>query len=312
MAKKYFCLIAIVFFTINAYAQHRIEFSQYMLNLNTTNPAAAGHNDMINVFGTFRSQHSGFEGAPITYDISADVGFNIGSTKHGAYAGFYDNRVGVFRYQEVSIGYAYRFPIADGALSGGFNVDFNTVSYDTERLHEVESDYHSSGDPVIAQTEGNDFHVDLNVGFLYHNPHWWAGISLRNILTPDYELGTNTFYEKTMNLFFMGGYHFKFNNPLYRLNVSGMIDTDFISWSGVMNANIEYKERYWGGLGYRIDGAVIFMAGIKVFNGLVIGYSFDLPTSSLIRSAGNHEVVLSYSFTIDKANKNKYKSIRFL
>jgi hypothetical protein len=54
------------------------------------------------------------------------------------------------------------------------------------------------------------------------------------------------------------------------------------------------------------------MAGIKVFNGLTIGYSFDLPTSALVKSAGNHEVVLSYSFTIDKANKNKYKSIRFL
>ncbi|MBP5318052.1 MAG: PorP/SprF family type IX secretion system membrane protein [Paludibacteraceae bacterium] len=312
MVKKYLTLIAVGLFTVSAFAQYRIEFSQYMLNLNTINPAAAGNNDMINVFGTLRSQHSGFDGAPLTYDISADLGFKIGSTKHGAYVGFYDNRVGLFRYQEVSIGYAYRLPLFDGHLSGGLHVDFNTVSYDTERLHEVESDYHSSGDPVIAQTNGNDFHIDLNVGFLYKSPRWWAGVTLRNILTPEYELGTNTFYKKTMNFYTMGGYNFKFANPLYLLKVSAVVNTDFISWSGIANANIEYKERYWGGIGYRIDGAVVFMAGLKVFNGLVIGYSFDLPTSALIKSAGNHEVVLSYSFTFDRANKNKYKSIRFL
>ena len=51
-------------------AQQNIIFSQYGLNLNTYNPAAAGCNEMINVFGTFRSQYAGLEGAPITYDVS--------------------------------------------------------------------------------------------------------------------------------------------------------------------------------------------------------------------------------------------------
>ena len=296
-------------------AQQAIMFSQYMNNLIPSNPAAVGHNDMINVGGSFRSQYAGFEGAPIVYNVGADIGFNIAKTKHGAGINFYDNTVGLFRFQDVNLDYAYRIPIKDGYLSAGISVNFTTVSYDTERLHTVDSEYHSPDDPSIAQANGNDFKMDLGAGVLFKNKTWFAGISLLNILAPQYRLSNTSetnLFDKSRNLIILGGYNISFTNPLYKLKVSAAINTDFASWSGIANANLEYKERYWGGLGYRIDGAVIFMVGIRVLNGLNIAYSFDLPTSSLINSAGSHEVSLSYSFNIDLAKKNKYKSIRYL
>ena len=296
-------------------AQQAIMFSQYMNNLIPSNPAAVGHNDMINVGGSFRSQYAGFEGAPIVYNVGADIGFNIAKTKHGAGINFYDNTVGLFRFQDVNLDYAYRIPIKDGYLSAGISVNFTTVSYDTERLHTVDSEYHSPDDPSIAQANGNDFKMDLGAGVLFKNKTWFAGISLLNILAPQYRLSNTSetnLFDKSRNLIILGGYNISFTNPLYKLKVSAAINTDFASWSGIANANLEYKERYWGGLGYRIDGAVIFMVGIRVLNGLNIAYSFDLPTSSLINSAGSHEVSLSYSFNIDLSKKNKYKSIRYL
>ena len=296
-------------------AQQAIMFSQYMNNLIPSNPAAAGHNDMINVGGSFRSQYAGFEGAPIVYNVGADIGFNIAKTKHGAGINFYDNTVGLFRFQDVNLDYAYRIPIKDGYLSAGISVNFTTVSYDTERLHTVDSEYHSPDDPSIAQANGNDFKMDLGAGVLFKNKTWFAGISLLNILAPQYRLSNTSetnLFDKSRNLIILGGYNISFTNPLYKLKVSAAINTDFVSWSGIANANLEYKERYWGGLGYRIDGAVVFMAGIRVLDGLNIAYSFDLPTSSLINSAGSHEISLSYSFNIDLAKKNKYKSIRYL
>jgi type IX secretion system PorP/SprF family membrane protein len=296
-------------------AQQAIMFSQYMNNLIPSNPAAVGHNDMINVGGSFRSQYAGFEGAPIVYNVGADIGFNIAKTKHGAGINFYDNTVGLFRFQDVNLDYAYRIPIKDGYLSAGISINFTTVSYDTERLHTVDSEYHSPDDPSIAQANGNDFKMDLGAGVLFKNKTWFAGISLLNILAPQYRLSNTSetnLFDKSRNLIILGGYNISFTNPLYKLKVSAAINTDFASWSGIANANLEYKERYWGGLGYRIDGAVIFMVGIRVLNGLNIAYSFDLPTSSLINSAGSHEVSLSYSFNIDLSKKNKYKSIRYL
>lgn len=286
-----------------------------MNNLNLCNPAAVGNNDMINVGGTFRSQYAGFEGAPIVYNVGVDMGFSIAKTKHGAGLNFYDNTVGLFRFQDVNLNYAYRIPIQDGYLSAGVTVNFTTVSYDTERLHTVDSEYHSSDDPSIAQANGNDFKMDLGVGILFKNKTWFAGVSLLNVLAPKYSLSTSSesnMFDKSRNLFFIGGYNISFINPLYKMKLSAAINTDFVTWSGVINANLEYKEKYWGGIGYRVDGAVVFMAGIKVLNGLNIAYSFDLQTSSLIRSAGSHEVSISYSFNIDLSKKNKYKSIRYL
>ncbi|MBQ2025412.1 MAG: PorP/SprF family type IX secretion system membrane protein [Paludibacteraceae bacterium] len=315
MKKKLVSLVILVLGTTFAYAQQDILFSQYMNNMISCNPAAVGYNDMINVGGTFRSQYTGFEGSPITYNVGADIGFNIAQTKHGAGVQFYDNTIGLFRFQDVNVNYAYRIFIKDGYLSGGVAIKFTTVSLDTERLHTIDSDYHNSNDPTIASSSGNDFKMDLSVGFQYRNKTWFAGVSLLNILAPEYQLNesnSNSLFNKTLNLFFLGGYNISFVNPLYKLKLSAAVNTDFISWSGIVNANLEYNEKYWGGIGYRIDGAVVFMAGIKVLNGLEIAYSFDLPTSKLIKSAGVHEVSLSYSFNLDFAKKNNYKSIRYL
>ncbi len=286
-----------------------------MNNMTVFNPAAVGQNDMINVGGVFRSQFAGFEGAPMTYNVGADMGFSIGKTKHGAGISFYDNTAGLFRFQDVNLDYAYRIPIKDGFLSAGVSINFTTVSYDTERLHTVESDYHSSDDPAIASANGNDFKMDLGVGIQYYNKTWFAGIALLNALAPQYQLSTNStnsMFDKTRNLIFVGGYNISLTNPLYKVKTAAMIHTDFATWGGSINANLEYNERYWGGIGYRIDSAIVFMVGLRVLDGLNIAYSFDLYTSDMIRSAGGHEISLSYSFNIDVSKKNNYKSIRYL
>lgn len=303
--------IFVVLTTLNLYAQQSIEFSQYTLNQKESNPAFVGSNDMINILGTFRSQYAGFENAPITYYVSADYGFNIAKTKHGAGLAFYDNISGVYRYQDINLMYAYRLGLKTGYLSMGLVIDFTTTSIDKDKVKNIDSDYHQSSDPALSGA-CNDFKVDLGVGVAYYNQKWYAGISLLNILQPKYQLTDKIYFKRTMNMKINGGYNFSFNNPLYRLKTFARINTDFVTWGGQIGANLEYKESYWGGLAYRIDGAVVFTVGVKVLNGLVIGYSFDLPTSQLIKSAGCHEILISYSFNIDLSKKNKQKSIRYL
>lgn len=293
--------------------QQSIEFSQYTLNLKASNPAAVGANDMINVLGTFRSQYAGFENAPITYYVSADIGFNIKKTKHGAGLAFYDNIAGLYRYQDVNLMYAYRIPIKDGHLACGILVDFSTTSVDKDKanISNIKSEYHDSSDPALSGAL-NDFKMDLGAGVSFICPKWYAGISLFNILQPKYQITEKLSFKRKMNLKFLGGYNISFNNPLYKLKTYAIVNTDFVTATGQIGANLEYKESYWGGLAYRINGAVVFMAGVRVLNGLVIGYSFDLPTSNLIKSAGCHEILISYSFNVDLSKKNKYKSIRYL
>ena len=77
---------------------------------------------------------------------------------------------------------------------------------------------------------------------------------------------------------------------------------------------MEYKQRFRGGLGMRLQDAVIVMLGMDIISGLSIGYAYELPTSKIIMgSSGSHELYLSYGFNILRQKKNsKYKSIRIL
>ena len=70
-------------------------------------------------------------------------------------------------------------------------------------------------------------------------------------------------------------------------------------------------------MGYRLGGSsIIAMAGVDLFNGVKIGYSFDYTCNSLrsyITGGGSHEVVVSCCFNLVKEKVvKKYKSVRFL
>jgi hypothetical protein len=40
----------------------------------------------------------------------------------------------------------------------------------------------------------------------------------------------------------------------------------------------------WGGLFYRFGAAMVGMAGIELFNGINVSYSYDFSTTAIIRS----------------------------
>jgi type IX secretion system PorP/SprF family membrane protein len=81
-----------------------------------------------------------------------------------------------------------------------------------------------------------------------------------------------------------------------------------------LNLTALVRDRYWGGLSYRFQDAVVVLGGVELANGVRIGYSYDITTSPLAKvSGGSHEVVVGYTFdlNLDKREK-RYKSVRFL
>jgi type IX secretion system PorP/SprF family membrane protein len=115
-------------------------------------------------------------------------------------------------------------------------------------------------------------------------------------------------------MYLTGGYNYALPDTKYVLKPSGLFKTDFTTFQIDLSGRMDYDNKYWGGLSYRYQEAVVFLAGINIAGGLSIGYSYDLPTSKLITATwGTHEIVMLYSFeyVFEKRNK-KYKSIRIL
>ncbi|MCQ2224307.1 MAG: type IX secretion system membrane protein PorP/SprF [Paludibacteraceae bacterium] len=327
MRKKH--LISIVFFLtisiLNTVAQMQSQFSQYMELPTTTNPAAVAEDEMMSVFGVFRRQWVGFGGGPQNVFCSFNAPFKTGETKHGAGLVFSSDEIGLFKNQSVLLQYSYKTKLWGGRLSLGLGVGFIDHTFDKDNVEYTGGDegkmmsgddFHKENDPFISSftAEGySDVLFDVSFGCLYTGDKYYIGLSALHLNSGTIDLGSESYMLYIPRQFYLtGGYNFSTSNPLVTLTPSAMLKTDFISWQAEVSGLLEYNKRVRGGISYRFGDAFVFILGMDVISGLRLGYSYDLPTSKLIRSGGSHEVYLRYSFRPQFTKKNKYKSDRIL
>ena len=320
--------ILVVFFLcisiLSSKAQMSPQFSQYMEVPTTTNPAAVAEEEMISVFGVYRRQWAGFSGGPQDVFFSMTAPFKVGDTKHGAGLVFSSDEIGLFKNQSVLLQYSYKTKLWGGRLSLGLGVGFLNHTFDKESVdltgggEKVLSgdDFHRESDPFVSSftAEGNsDVLFDASFGVLYAQDRYYIGLSALHLNSGTIDLG-NELYGMYVprTIYLTGGYNFSTSNPLITLTPSSLIKTDFCSWQAEVSGILEYSKRVRGGISYRFGDAFVFIFGMDVISGLQVGYSYDLPTSKLIRSGGSHEVYLRYSFKPQFTKKNKYKSDRIL
>jgi hypothetical protein len=80
------------------------------------------------------------------------------------------------------------------------------------------------------------------------------------------------------------------------------------------NLNAKYGDHLWGGMTYRLDDALVLIAGYNINENLKFGYAYDITTSDLkSESSGSHEILLRYSFKMRPPGKlpTHYRNIRY-
>jgi hypothetical protein len=102
-------------------------------------------------------------------------------------------------------------------------------------------------------------------------------------------------------IYLMGGKQFKVNKDLYIIG-SSLIRTQ---WNAPMSfglyANAVYLKNFNFGMYYHIREVFGLMFQWQMDNQFRIGYSADIPTSTLLRqSLGSHELALSYAIASSK------------
>lgn len=309
-------LLGLIFYIgtlTTVFAQLDAQFSQYMFNKANLNPAAVGEQQMMHLFASHRMQWVGIKNAPQTTLVSVNAPFNIRKTKHGAGINLINDKAGIFSNLQVDLQYAYKFKVWNGDLSVGANIGFINITCYGDSAKNVESEYHVADDPAIPKGTKSGIGLDLGLGVFYSDKNTHMGISLLRIPAPTIEFDENAEFVTKQLFTVMGGYNFKLKNN-FQLKPAIMVMSDFTAWQMNVNLLLDYKEKYWGGLSYRIQDAVSFILGIKVLNGLSIGYAYDLPASKIITAShGSHELFLSYEFGLSFGKKDKkYKSVRIL
>lgn len=317
MKKVVLSLLLLLICIGSAYSQFDAQLSQYMFHNSSFNPAAVGENEMIQITGQHRIQWLGIPNAGRTTIFSINTPFKLKNSNHGAGIRFINERIGQFTNQTAHLQYAFKKKLNDGVLSIGTDLGFVSLGFNGgDSIHPISiGEYHDlSNDPEIPNTGVTGMSFDLGLGAFYSSPALYAGISYLHLNNPVIRWGDFSEFKQNSSLFITGGYNWEVPDTKYVFKPSTLFKTDFNTLQLDVTARMEYDDKYWGGLTYRIQDAVVFLAGINISGGFSLGYSYDLPTSKIITvSSGSHEILFLYSFEyIFGKRTSKYKSIRIL
>ena len=300
----------------SVFSQFDAQMSQYMFHNSSFNPAAVGEDELIQVIGQHRIQWVGIPNAAQTTFFSIDSPFKIGKNLNGVGVSFFIDKVGQFKTQSAHLQYAYKKKLGPGVASIGADIGFVSIGFSGDSVRTIPiGDYHQiSEDPQIPKTSVTGMSFDMNVGAFYSTPTYYGGLSYSHLNHPTVTWGDSLKFKEYGSLYLTGGYKFVLADPKFIVRPSTLFKTDFSSYQLDLSARLEYDRKYWGGLTYRVQDAIVFLAGINISGGLSVGYSYDLPTSHIIAvSSGSHEILLMYSFEYIFGKRNsRYKSIRIL
>ena len=125
--------LLLVSVTTIANAQQDAQFSQYMFNRTSYNPAATGLKPAFCAHGLYRSQWLGFPQAPKTLQVVLDAPFNLFNKQHGFGITFNRDQIGYETMIQAKVAYSYHLKLDDEGtkmLSFGLDLGFLNKSFD--------------------------------------------------------------------------------------------------------------------------------------------------------------------------------------
>jgi type IX secretion system PorP/SprF family membrane protein len=298
-------------------AQQDAQFSQNMFNMLSYNPAVAGLSNMINLQAISRQQYTGFDGNPKTTVFGADAAVSPRGIDGGIGVQFLSDQIGFITEVGANVSGSIKFDTDPGILSVGLMVGVRNHVLNPKWYYATGgegNDFHKETDNGLPMTEMTGNAMDMGLGAFFSGKDYYAGMSLMHLHKPQPQFDGNYFYFYQRTMYVMGGKKLALVDRPIELMPSFFVKTDGVSFQTDLNCNVFYKKRYWGGLTYRLQDAVVLLAGLEMKSGLKVGYSFDIPLSPVARMGnGGHEVSLGYTFemSIDK-KKKQYKSVRYL
>ena len=273
-----------------ALAQQDPQYTQYMYNPATINPDYAGSVDHLQLFGLYRTQWVGLEGAPKTAYLSGTTPL----TDNGLGMGFHfkNDHLGVMDENSLSIDLAYtvdlnyQYKLAFGLKGTGSLLD---VNYD--KLH-----IYDGTDPVAEDNIKNKFSGNVGAGVYLYSDKAYVGLSVPMILSSNvYNDNDYRVMKEKTHFYLMGGYVFDINHEiqfkpaaLVKIMTGAPLQVD-------LTANFLFYEKFTLGAAYRWDASVSGLAGFQVSDGLFIGYTYDADTSKLAKyHSGSHEIFMKF------------------
>lgn len=287
--KKIIFLTFLVISALSLSAQQIPSTSQYYFNHYSLNPAATGVSAGLPLAFSYRNIWTGIDQSPSVIYFSGDM--NVAEAM-GAGVKFFSQTSGPLRKTGAEISYSYHLELnPDLHLSFGLSGLFYQFY-----LNKSELTFEIADDKVL---DGDDqmFIADASFGTYLYAENYYVGLSVPNLFNRNIDLRSDDeLQEKQVRHYHLfGGYNFVINQDfvikpsmLVKFIEAGLYQVD-------VNALVEYKEAFLGGISFRSSDALIFQLGFK-YDEIFIGYSYDLAIGEMQGNTfGSHEVYLQYT-----------------
>jgi type IX secretion system PorP/SprF family membrane protein len=304
--KPYYSLLGVIVFScFTAVAQQDPQYSHNMFTKLAVNPAHAGAYDAICGTLLYRNQWTGFgEGTPKTFVLMAEM--PVQKLRGGLGLTVISDKLGFENNLTARGAYAHKLDLGSGYLNLGLDVAYMQKSLDGDWI------YNQANDPSIPQGAVSGGTVDFGFGAYFYNENLYAGISSSHLSEGDLKTD-NVTTKLVRHYYLMAGYDYELN-PDITLKPSLMVKSDATSTQVDINTNVLLQNKFWLGASYRLQDAIVILAGLEVTQNLKVGYSYDLTTSDIkTYSSGTHEVMINYCFRVKPSVPRQFhKNVRFL
>lgn len=276
------------------HAQQLTQYTQYVFNHFSVNPAVAGSKECLDVRLGVRQQWVGFEGAPRTgwaslHGMLRSRKKPYVTNRHGIGAFAEADNAGNWGYSRFLLAYAYHIEMMDDTyLAFGAFAGVQQMKFDLGNV--IAGDFN---DPAL---EGGSASVlvmpEITPGIWWYNRNAWAGLSIHNALGNRIgDIGVDS--RLSRHFMISGGYRYKFG-PRMALIPSTLIKKAGGSPLAIdVNVMAEWNRTLALGVGYRGGDAVTLLMRLTFLKYIQFGYSYDLTTSKLrISSSNTHEFIL--------------------
>ena len=287
----------------NIQAQQESQYTQYMYNTLSINPAYAGSRGGASILGLHRSQFVGLDGGPETQTLS--IHSPIGESKRvGLGLNVVNDNIFITSETYVDGHFSYTIPTSDaGKLAFGLKGGFQLLD-----VNYSEASAFQGGDTLLSTDIDDRFASQVGLGLFYHTPRFYAGLSAPNLLETEHFDDSQSLNDATasflarerVNYYLTSGYvfditpDFKFKPSTLLKGVSGApLQVD-------VTANALLYDKLTLGLAYRWSAALSALAGFQITDDLMIGLAYDRETTDLQPfNDGSFEVFLRYEILQD-------------
>lgn len=270
-------------------AQQLPQYTQYMYNTSTINPAYVNENNRMDATMSYRAQWIGIDGAPETKALTVSgiinnkigLGINIFKDNIGPSAEFSSNAV--FSYY---LNLSKKVKISLGLNAG---IDFFEVDYS-------KGSYYDQDDVLFSYDDYYNALPVIGAGTYIFSDNWYFGFSIPNMLINQSNIESDkNLIHRDNHIYFIAGYVMDVSATL-KLKPSILVKTiDHAPLTIDASLNVLFLHKFTLGASHRLKDSYSAMAGFQISKNFFLGYSYDYSISDIGNyNQGSHEIILKY------------------